>query len=240
MVDNDTCQRGGHRMAYRYREISKRLQARVGKINTRRPIVGGHTLTRLFARWIPSSIVSQGSLWFRWTRVANGLTDPVGDTFRMQMGNVFSNKLHVYVAVHGSPLTTRKSFSPGHWSAARSLPQSTFPNSINLSLKLGGGEREGVVRMNNLKQRSFYTYRVRRVPWTIAISKKRWDMRYGGREVFVPCRNFDHFPFVRWTTILELRRNSFVCKFFGIFIIFASTLDGWIYEIKYEKGIYFI
>lgn len=222
MVDNDTCQRGGHRMAYRYREISKRLQARVGKINTRRPIVGGHTLTRLFARWIPSSIVSQGSLWFRWTRVANGLTDPVGDTFRMQMGNVFSNKLYVYVAVHGSPLTTRKSFSPGHWSAARSLPQSTFPNSINLSPGLGGGEGEGVVRMNNLKQRSFYTYRVRRVPWTIAISKKRWDMRYGGREVFVPCRNFDHFPFVRWTTILELRRNSFVCKFFGIFIIFAS------------------
>lgn len=61
---------------------------------------------------------------------------------------------------YGSPLTTRKSFSPGHWSAARALPQSTFPNSINLSPSLrdyGGGEgREGDVRMNNLKQRSFY------------------------------------------------------------------------------------
>lgn len=189
MVDNDTCQRGGHRMAYRYREISKRLQARVGKINTRRPIVGGHTLTRLFARWIPSSIVSQGSLWFRWTRVANGLTDPVGDTFRMQMGNVFSNKLHVYVAVHGSPLTTRKSFSPGHWSAARSLPQSTFPNSINLSPGLGGGEGEGVVRMNNLKQRSFYTWPgIEFVACHGRLPFRRrdeiWDME-GGRYLFL-------------------------------------------------------
>lgn len=46
-------------------------------------------------------------------------------------------------------------------------------------------------------------------------------MRYGRREVFVPCRNFDRFPFDE-STILELRRNSFVCKFFEIFIIFAS------------------
>lgn len=47
--------------------ISKRLQARVGKINNARRVpfnridVGGHTLSG-YSRWIPSSIVSQGVL----------------------------------------------------------------------------------------------------------------------------------------------------------------------------------
>lgn len=159
----------------------------------RYPVIRDGYLRALFLRGF--------SLWFRWTRVTNGLTDQEGDTFRMQMGNVFSNKLTSIRSCYGSPLTTVNRF-PRDIGRPRDppllFPQSTFPNSINLSPSWGEGG-EGTARTNNLKQRSFYAsleYRVgRRLP---SRRRWRWDMSIERGICSLNERwNFDYFFFDR-------------------------------------------
>lgn len=136
-------------------EISKRLEARVGKINNARRVpfnridVGGHTLSG-YSRWIPSSIVSQGVLIVIPLDAGHKrLNQPGGGHISICKWEMCSRISLRLCSCYGSPLTTVNRFPRDIGRPREPCLPSCFRNQLFLTRLIfhragdsrGGGDR---------------------------------------------------------------------------------------------------